>query len=303
MFDKVVIYGVGLMGGSLALALRKRGLAKSVWGVGRYYERLKQAHKEGLLTDFTINRKEAVDGADLIVVCLPIKQIPDAVLGLAALAPPEAVITDVGSTKAEIVKRIESEIRQPGTAFVGSHPMCGSENSGFEAATPDLYQDATCVITRTVHTPPQGIEKVKSLWEAVGGRVLYLDPDEHDRLAARTSHLPRVTAAALCHAVEREMEAEKRDLMVSTGFLGATRTASSDAENWVSILLSNSDFVLDAIGDLQGSLSNLHAFIAQGNEEGLRLWLAEAANLRKRLTDSLPIAKKTNGPAPWPESS
>ncbi|MCG3199153.1 MAG: Cyclohexadienyl dehydrogenase [bacterium] len=292
MFEKVVIYGVGLMGGSLGLALRERGLAESVWGVGRHYERLKEAKKAGILTDFTINRKEAAEGAEVIVVCLPVRQIPDAVLGMAALAPDRAILTDVGSTKAEIVGRIEEEIRRPGTEFVGSHPMCGSEQSGFVAAMPTLYQDATCVVTPTTQTPPEAVRKITALWESVGGRVLILDPLEHDRLAARTSHIPRSAAAALCHALEREMDAEKRDLMVSTGFLGATRTAASDVENWCDILLTNADPVLDALGDLQGALSVLRGLLAERNADGLREWLAEGAGIRARLAEQLPIARK-----------
>lgn len=303
MFGKVVIYGVGLMGGSLGLALRERGLAESVWGVGRYHERLKAARNAGILTDFTINRKEAMEGADVVVVCLPVRLIPDAVLGLSILAPPDAVITDVGSTKEEVVSKIEAEVRHPGASFVGSHPMCGSEQSGFSAASADLYEDATCVVTPTPESDARGTEKIKALWSQVGGKVLLLDPAEHDRLAARTSHLPRSMAAALCHALEREMDAEKRDLMVSTGFLGASRTASSDPESWAGILLSNADFLLDAIGDLQGSLSHLHKCLAEGDADSLTAWLSEAAEVRNRLAATIPIAKKQAGHSRWPESS
>lgn len=292
MFNKVVIYGVGLMGGSLGLALQDRKLARSVWGVGRYYERLKEACKEGVITDFTINRKEAAADADIIVIGLPVKSVPDAVLGMSVLAPDHTVITDVGSTKADIVNRVESELRQPGTAFVGSHPMCGSENSGYSAARADLYESATCVVTPTSKTPKEAIEKIQALWKGVGGHILTLSPEEHDRLAARTSHLPRLAAAALCHALENEMEAEKRDLMVSTGFLSSTRTAASDVETWMDILTTNRDPILDTLGDLQGALTQVYTYLSEGNEDALRRWLSEGVAMRRRLADSVPIARK-----------
>lgn len=292
MFGKVVIYGVGLMGGSLGLALRERGLAESVWGVGRDYERLKEAGRRGILTHFTINRKEAMADADLVVLCLPVKMIVDEVLELAPLCGVNTVITDVGSTKARIVAGIEAGLPEKGACFIGSHPMCGSEQTGSAAATADLYEDATVAVTPTRKTKDEGLARVQQLWESVGGRILLLDPGEHDCLAARTSHLPRSVASALCHALEREMDAEKRDLMVSTGFLGASRTALGDVDNWARILLSNSDYVLDALGDLQGALAALHHFLSEANEEGVRHWLAEGAEIRKRLADSVPIAKR-----------
>jgi prephenate dehydrogenase len=292
MFGKVVIYGVGLMGGSLGLALRERGLAESVWGVGRDYERLKEASRRGILTHFTINRKEAAADADVVVLCLPVKMIAEEILELAPLCNEKTVMTDVGSTKAKIVAHIEASLSPEGASFVGSHPMCGSEQTGYGAATADLYNDATVAITPTGKTKAPGLARIRALWESVGGNVLILNPEEHDSLAARTSHLPRSVASALCHALEREMDAEKRDLMVSTGFLGASRTAVGDVDNWARILLSNSDHVLDALGDLQGALANLHHFLSESNEEGLRHWLAEGAEIRKRLTDSIPIARR-----------
>ncbi len=293
MFGKVVIYGVGLMGGSLGLALRERGLAESVWGVGRDYERLKEASRRGILTHFTINRSEAAADADLVVLCLPVRMIAEEVLELAPLCNENTIITDVGSTKAKIVTHVEANLPSEGASFVGSHPMCGSEQTGYGAATPDLYDDATVAITPTDKTKVTSLQRIKEFWESVGGNVLVLSPEEHDCLAARTSHLPRSVASALCHALEREMDAEKRDLMVSTGFLGASRTAIGDVDNWARILLSNADHVLDALGDLQGALASLHHFLSEANEEGLRHWLAEGAEIRKRLADSVPIAKRT----------
>lgn len=292
MFGKVVIYGVGLMGGSLGLALHSRGLAESVWGMGRNYERLKEACRLGVVTHCTIDRADAMENADIVVVCVPVNLIPETVADLATLAPATALITDVGSTKAGVVAQIDQLLPENAPAFIGSHPMCGSEQTGFSAATADLYQDATVVVTPNSTSHNDAVTRVSQLWTSVGGNVLLLSPDEHDSLAARTSHLPRTIATALCHALEREMNAESRDLMVSTGFLGASRTALGDIENWTHILLSNADHVLDALGDLQGALNSLHHFLAGGNSEGLRHWLMEGAEIRKRLADSVPIARR-----------
>src|SRR3990172_5361221 len=139
MLGKVVIYGVGLMGGSLGLALRERGLAERVWGVGRDFDRPKEAGRPGIIPHFTTNRKEAVADADFVWVCLPIKMIADEVLELAPLCDSRTVITDVGGIKAGIVAQVQSGLSAHSPCFVGSHPMCGSEQTGYAAATPHLY--------------------------------------------------------------------------------------------------------------------------------------------------------------------
>jgi len=283
-FGKVVIHGVGLMGGSLGLALLERGLAKEVWGLGRNEIRLQCAKESGVLTHYTTEVHTAAMGAELAVIGLPVKLIPEAALALGKFMPEGAVITDMGSTKAELVAAIEPELEDSGIEFLGSHPMCGSEKSGFEAGRADLYEGAVCAVTPTGLTSAGTLKKTSRLWESVGGKVLELDAAEHDRLVARTSHLPRAVAAALCHLLEYEMEAEKRDQMVATGFLGMTRTASSEEEMWTQIMVTNSEYLIDAIGDLQRTLSTLHGLLSNQDEDGLRDWLRSAATLHSRLT-------------------
>ncbi|MCA9436825.1 MAG: prephenate dehydrogenase/arogenate dehydrogenase family protein, partial [Candidatus Omnitrophica bacterium] len=175
-----------------------------------------------------------------------------------------------------------------GVEFLGSHPMCGSEKSGYEAGRCDLYEGAVCAITPTGLTSPEAFKKVSHLWTGVGCSLLELDPVEHDRLAARTSHLPRAVAAALCHTLEYEMEAEKRDKMVATGFLGMTRTAASEEEMWTQIMGTNSEHLLDAIGDFQRTLSILHELLSKNDEKGLREWLRSAAEIRASLNNDRP---------------
>lgn len=282
-FKKVVIHGVGLMGGSLGLALIRRGLAGEVWGVGRNELRLQAAKDAGCITHASVEIQDAAQSADLVVIGLPVNLIPESALAFSRFLPPGAILTDMGSTKAELVSLIEPELEGTEVSFLGSHPMCGSEKSGFEAARADLFEGAVCAVTPTSLTPASTLRRVTRLWEGVGSRLLELDPMEHDRLAARTSHLPRVVAAALCHSLEYEMEAEKRDAMVATGFLGMTRTAASEEEMWTQIFAANSDYLLDALGDLQRTLSGLHDLVSNGDVEGIREWLRSASAIRAGL--------------------
>ncbi len=282
-FNKVVIHGVGLMGGSLGLALLERNLAKEVWGLGRDELRLKTACDTGVLTHFTTQIHEAAHRADLVVIGLPVRLIHESAVAFGPLLPSGAVLTDMGSTKAKLVTDIEPDLEDFDIEYVGSHPMCGSEKSGFEAGRSDLYEGAICAVTPTSLTSPEALSKTTRLWEAVGGEILELDAQEHDRLAARTSHLPRAVAAALCHALEYEMEAEKRDQMVATGFLGMTRTASSEEEMWTQIMGTNSDYLIDAIGDFQQTLSTLHDLLSKKDDKGVREWLKSAGKIRAGL--------------------
>ncbi|MCB9781837.1 MAG: prephenate dehydrogenase [Candidatus Omnitrophica bacterium] len=276
------------MGGSLGLALLQRGLAKEVWGLGRNELRLQGAKDQGTLTHFTTEFSEAALDADMVVIGLPVRLIPESAINFSRLLPEAAVITDMGSTKAELVTAIEPELEDTGVEFLGSHPMCGSEKSGYEAGRCDLYEGAVCAITPTGLTSPEAFKKVSHLWTGVGCSLLELDPVEHDRLAARTSHLPRAVAAALCHTLEYEMEAEKRDKMVATGFLGMTRTAASEEEMWTQIMGTNSEHLLDAIGDFQRTLSILHELLSKNDEKGLREWLRSAAEIRASLNNDRP---------------
>jgi len=285
-FKKITICGIGLMGGSLGLALQTRNLAESVCGYGRNTDRLSRALEAGVVSEVTTDLSRAARKADLIVVCLPVGLIPETASQLAQFAPKEAVLTDLGSTKAELIAKIESELGEGDPAFVGSHPMCGSEKSGFETANAELYEGATCVVTPTLTTPQHALRKVSDLWKGVGGKVLYLDPQMHDRLAARTSHLPRVAAAALCHALDREMDAENRDRMVATGFLGATRTAAGDGDLWTQILSTNREYVLDALGDFQGTLHALRGILTDGDPKRLKDWLDEGNTIRRRFDNA-----------------
>jgi prephenate dehydrogenase len=293
-FGKIVIDGVGLMGGSLGAALIRRGLVDSVWGIGRSLERLEKARTAGVVTHVTTNRSEALSEADLVIVGLPVDRIAEEILSFTPLLSPTTLVTDMGSVKGQIVAQIEKGDPGRKINFIGSHPMCGSERTGFEFADADLYSGATCVVTPTEHCLETNVEKVCQFWMAVGGNILHLNPDEHDRLAARTSHLPRLLASALCLALEQEMDAEKRDQMVSTGFLGPTRTAVGDVSNWVQILSQNSDHVLNALGDMQITLARLHRCLAEDDVANLTEYLNEAQDVRHRL-DLLPIARKMRG--------
>ena len=284
------------MGGSLGLALIQKGLAESVWGLGRNEGRLENARKAGVITHSTTDQAEAAKDAEIIVVGLPVERIPAAVVGLSSSVSQGAVITDMGSVKEKIVTEIEAGLGDKSSLFIGSHPMCGSEKQGFESARVDLYEGATCAVTPTERSSNSACEKVVSFWESVGCRTLQFNPSEHDRIVARTSHVPHITASALCNMLDFECYSEKRDGMVATGFMGATRTATGDVENWLRIFLDNDKYVLKALGDLETSIGEVRRFLANEDEEGLKDWLERAALTRNRLADERAIARKREAP-------
>jgi prephenate dehydrogenase len=194
---KVTLIGVGLLGGSLGLALRKRSLAAEVCGFVRREGSIAECLQAGAVDRATIDLAEAVAGADLIVLCTPLFQMTELALGMQAQVQSEALVTDVGSVKAALVAELEPVFAARGASFVGSHPMAGSEKTGVSAARADLFLNAACAVTPTAKSPQAKVEETEALWRAVGGRILRLSPEMHDELVSRSSHLPHVLAAQL----------------------------------------------------------------------------------------------------------
>jgi prephenate dehydrogenase len=312
LFQHVVIVGVGLLGTSLGLALKNRRLARWVTGVGRAgSSSLDVAKARGAVDAVATDLAAAARGgatvgadippADLIVLCTPIRQFPDAFRALAPALAPGAIVTDVGSTKADVVKWA-AELLPPSVCFVGSHPMAGSEKSGPAAARETLYENAVCLICPPPPPPPApppdgrpssagACERVRQLWRAVGMRLIDVDADRHDRWVAAVSHLPHAAAFALV----RTAAADPRALdAVAGGFLDTTRVASSDPAMWTDIFLTNRDAVLSALDDYTRELAALRAAVAAGDEPALRAYVAAAKAARddlltQRLAAGLPV--------------
>ena len=279
-WNQVTIVGMGLIGGSLGLALKKAGLARKVVGVGHRLSSLKEARACGTADETTLDPAAGVRGSDLVVLATPVGLF-QAVLNRAGPAlEPGAVIIDVGSTKAQVVADL-APLVPPECVFLGCHPIAGSEQRGVTFAREDLFRGATCVVTPTDRTPKDALDRVVETWQAVGMTVRVLSPAAHDRLLAEVSHLPHVVASALVRAISGEAEP-----LTGPGWADTTRVASGDAALWRDILLSNADEVAAAIERFQGVLAAFRAAIRQGDAARIETLLAESKSRRDRLIQS-----------------
>ncbi|MBI4335693.1 MAG: prephenate dehydrogenase/arogenate dehydrogenase family protein [Candidatus Omnitrophica bacterium] len=230
-FNHVTIIGVGLIGGSIGLAIKKRRLAKEVVGVFRRSSTLGKALRRGAVDRGVMSIKDGVEGADLIILATPVSLIPAVAREVIIYAKKGALITDVGSTKKWIVKEIEA---MTSALFVGSHPMAGSERAGVESARADLLKGSPCIITRTAATDRAALAKITDFWRMLGAKVAVMSPGAHDRSVSFISHLPHIVAFGLAGSVpmgELKYAAE--------GFKDTTRVAMSEPELWADIFLTN----------------------------------------------------------------
>lgn len=275
-FGTVAIIGVGLLGGSLGMALRARGLARRVVGIGRRRVALDQAAALGAVDDWTLDLRSGVAEAQLVVLATPVGVMPELARAAAEAMPQGAMMTDVGSTKALVVRRLE-ELADDRFRFVGSHPMAGSEKSGVGEANARLFEGALCFVTPTARTDPNALAEVVGLWEGVGARVRRLDPAEHDRLLALASHLPHLVAAALVKAASPEAIA-----CAGPGFRDTTRLASGDPRMWADVCLQNREHILSALDAIGQHVGTLRHVLIEGDEAQLLAWLQNAKDIRDR---------------------
>lgn len=272
--ETVAIIGVGLIGGSIGLALRSEGLASRVVGVGRDIRKLEQARARGILDEATTDLAEGVSQAEVVVVCTPVSRIPHDVRRAAEAAGPDVLITDAGSTKRQIVETVESY--PPGLeVFVGAHPIAGSERSGSAHARPGLLHDRVCVLTPTPRTPRDRLDRARSFWRRLGCRVLEMSPAEHDEVLAFTSHLPHALAAALALSVPAEWQA-----LAAGAFRDGTRVAGSDTGLWTAIFRDNRGPLLKALGAVEERIATFKYAVMTDDEEEIRRWWDEARHRR-----------------------
>ncbi|MDP3790659.1 MAG: prephenate dehydrogenase/arogenate dehydrogenase family protein [Candidatus Omnitrophota bacterium] len=241
-FNKIAIIGVGLIGGSIGLAIKKRRIAKETIGVFRHASTLKKALKARSVDKATMSIREGVKDADLIIAASPVHSIPVLVKEAARYARPGAIITDVGSTKSWIVGSVEKILENHSAIyFVGSHPMAGSEHAGVEYARADLLTGAPCIVTKDLKTDGAALKKVINFWKSLGAKVKVMSPAAHDRSVSLISHLPHIVAFGLAGAVPgKELQ------YAAEGFKDTTRVASSDPELWADIFLTNNIEVVKA---------------------------------------------------------
>lgn len=238
-WQKITLVGVGLLGGSLGLAIRQRGLASRVVGYVRRSASIAECREAGAVDDAGTDLCRAVEGADLVVLSTPIAQMHELTTRMLSALRPGALVTDVGSVKASVVGALEPMIGATGAHFIGSHPMAGAEKMGVKAARADLFEGAICVVTPSAGSDPRLVSRLENLWQAVGGRTLRLSADLHDDLAGRSSHLPHVIAAELANYVLSPVHPKEQALLCATGFRDTTRVASGSPEMWRDICLAN----------------------------------------------------------------
>jgi prephenate dehydrogenase len=254
-FRKITIIGVGLLGGSIGLAVKRRKLARQTAGFVRRAASLKDCERAGAVDFATTDLLAAVWDADLVILCTPLAQMRSRVREMLPALKRGAIVTDVGSVKASVVGELESLIQKSSAHFVGSHPMAGAEKTGVSAARADLFANTVCIVTPTRKTNRAALKNIGRFWRAVGSRVLELKPEIHDALVSRSSHLPHVVAAALASHVLSPAQPKHQAALCANGFRDTTRIASGSPEMWRDIALANRKNLgpsLDAfIADLQ----------------------------------------------------
>ncbi|MBF0532773.1 MAG: prephenate dehydrogenase [Candidatus Omnitrophica bacterium] len=270
MFKRVAIIGVGLMGGSLAMALRKKEMAKEIVGYSQRHATLVSALKDKIIDEGVAEPALAVRNADLIVLATPVQHILAVLPVIAAQVKRGSMITDVGSTKGEIVEIAEKVFPAPGF-FIGSHPLTGSEKRGLENATPDLYQEALCLMTPTEKTNPVTKEKIKQMWARVGCRVEMLKPEEHDGAMAYVSHLPHLLVFALMGVMPSDYLK-----LAGPGLKDTTRIASSAPQIWSDIFASNKRPLLQGLDETIKRLAEFRRAIIKKDEKTVLDFISQA---------------------------
>lgn len=276
----ITIVGTGLLGGSLGLALRAAGFTGRLVGVGRRETTLNLAVERGCIDRGTTDLSEAVSGAQLIVLATPISATVQTLRELGQLAQdiaPDAVITDLGSTKQAVVAAAQQHLPAPlARQFVGGHPMAGRETSGPEAAIPDLFRGKPVVLTPTAETSLDAVAMVEHLWRVLGMRIVKMTAAQHDRTVARISHLPHAAAVLLVEIAGARGGLE----IASTGFADSTRVASGDPSLWADIFLSNREAVAESIEQFTGELHRLRRVLLEGDRQKLTELLSTVKLLR-----------------------
>jgi prephenate dehydrogenase len=280
LIRRLAIIGVGLIGGSLARALRQRGEVGEIVGIGRGEANLRRAVELGVIDSYELDPAAGVKGCDLVFISTPVCTIARVAAAIAPALAPGCVVTDGGSVKGEIVAACE-RLMPPGTHFVGGHPIAGTEHTGVEASFATLYEGRRCIITPTAATDPAALARVVRMWEIAGSEVVVMDVEKHDRVVAAISHLPHMVAYSLVNAVDRYDRLDEPILKYSAGgFRDFTRIASSDPVMWRDIALMNRECILEMMDHFTAYFAELRALVKAGDGEGLQRFFATSKSSR-----------------------
>ncbi len=279
-WNKISVIGAGLLGCSLALAVKQRRLAGKVHAFARREASAEEGRKLQIADLVTQDIKEAVEGAELVILCTPLAQMAGRAAELRPFLKPGAVVTDVGSVKGTVVRDLEPIIRQGRAEFVGSHPMAGSERTGVGAARADLFQNAVCLVTPAAHSSPEAVAGVASFWQAVGGWPICMSAEAHDDLVSRSSHLPHVVAAELANYVLSPAHPKEQGLVCATGFRDTTRIASGSPEMWRDIALANRKNLCRVLGVFIEDLQEFRLALEREDVQAIEEFFAKAKHRR-----------------------
>ena len=283
LFNHIAIVGLGLIGGSLAQVVRNKKLAQRVTALGRNHERLQKARQLGLVDDYAVGFDQGLADVDLVVIATPVGIIVELAQAVAPHLKPGTIITDVGSVKAAIVAALESQL-PTNITFIGGHPIAGTENSGFEASFPELFENRICVVTPTASSDQNALEKVRNLWTAAGSSVVSMDVDTHDKIFAAISHLPHMVAFSLVNAVVNMKDYAQNSLQYSAGgFRDFTRIAASDPIMWRDIALLNRDNLLAALDYFARAIEDVKDAINAGDGKKLEALFQSSRDARRRI--------------------
>jgi prephenate dehydrogenase len=276
--NKVCIVGVGLIGGSLAKAIIRSKQAMHVVGFGRDAQRLQAAQNNGVITDYTTDIKEALNGADIVVIAAPVGSFESILKSIQPHLSETTIITDVGSTKASVIKVVESVFGSLPSNFVPAHPIAGKEKSGFEASDGDLFVGRKVIITPTESSSSEAVEAVKSIWQAAGATVDMMSAASHDELLGMTSHLPHMLAFSIMNYLISQNPSAS--LYAAGGFRDFSRIASGDPIMWRDICLNNKEAIVKHIKGYRDTLDNLIDVIENENTTAIETLFRDAKSTR-----------------------
>ncbi|AKR43320.1 prephenate dehydrogenase [Methylophilus sp. TWE2] len=280
MFKKIVIFGVGLIGGSVALSLKKQAIIPQVVGVGRSGQSLQEALKLGLIDVAETDVAHAMQDADLVLIAAPVAQTPAILRSIRPHLNAATIITDAGSTKSDVMAYAKAELGDKFDQFVGGHPIAGAEKSGPAAAMADLYIGKNVILTPDADTQSTAIDKVTALWQQCGAMVSRMSPQEHDSVFAAVSHLPHLLAFALVEDLAKRDNAELLFKFAASGFRDFTRIAGSHPEMWRDIALANKTALLGELKLYQQALSEMTALLEKADADGLQTLFEHASRAR-----------------------
>jgi|SRR6185503_16309898 len=282
LFERVAILGVGLIGGSFALALKHARACAHVVGAGRNAANLGLALERGVIDSVAADAVAAAHGADLVLLAAPVAQFPRLFRDIASVLGPKALVTDAGSTKRDAVSAARAALGRKIAQFVPAHPIAGAEKSGAGAANADLFRDKRVIITPLAENSDSALKKVQDAWSACGARIARMDAEEHDAILGAVSHLPHVLAYALVHELASRANAVQLFGYAAGGFRDFTRIASSHPEMWRDICVANRDRLLDELKKYNKELDSIAKLLEAGDGAGLEKLFAEAREARDK---------------------